>query len=178
MTDTCDASAVYGVLGSQQMFGPCVLRFEHRGPVHRDANGTQWTELPDDAPPPTWSGGDSDAFHARCVKALHDADTHSCQEQDGVDYVRLADAVNRVRDKNTRVLREWIEELAGGDPVAVPRNALKALAEVAMWVSRGRSMAFVPDDSEALGKVYPDAKARRALGALDDAGLLEQFREG
>ncbi|MGW6790020.1 hypothetical protein [Streptomyces chartreusis] len=64
------------------------------------------------------------------------------------------------------------------DAVSVPRDALKALAEVAMWVSRGRSMAFVPDDSEALGKVYPDAKARRALGALDDAALLEQFREG
>lgn len=28
-----------------------------------------------------------------------------------------------------------------------------------------------------IGKAYPDAKARRALGALDDAGLLEQFRE-
>lgn len=65
-----------------------------------------------------------------------------------------------------------------GDTVSVPRDALRRLVEVAMWVSRGRSMAFVPDDSAAVGRVYPDAKARRALGALDDAGLLEQFREG
>ncbi|WP_037688642.1 hypothetical protein, partial [Streptomyces scabiei] len=46
----------------------------------------------------------------------------------------------------------------------------------AMWVSRGRSMAHTPDPDPALGSVYPDAAARHALGALDDAGLLEQYR--
>lgn len=114
MSDTCDASAVYGVLGSQQMFGPCVLRHRHRGPVHKAANGTTWTELP---------GADSDA-------------------------------------------------------VSIPREALRSLVEVAMWVSRGRSAAMTPSHVKAIGKVYPDAKARQALGALDDAGLLDQFREG
>jgi hypothetical protein len=61
-------------------------------------------------------------------------------------------------------------------PISVPREALRGLIEVAMWVSRGRSAAFTADPSENVGKVYPDAKARRALGALDDAGLLDQFR--
>jgi hypothetical protein len=64
-----------------------------------------------------------------------------------------------------------------GDALSVPRDALRRLVEAAMWVSRGKSMAFTPDDSKAVGKTYPDAKARLALGALDDAGLLDQSRE-
>lgn len=54
----------------------------------------------------------------------------------------------------------------------VPADAWQALIEVAQWVSRGRSAAFIPDDN--LGRHYPDAKARRALGSLHDAGLLER----
>jgi hypothetical protein len=53
---------------------------------------------------------------------------------------------------------------------AVPLDVWHALIEVAQWVSRGRSAAFIPDEN--LGRGYPDAKARRALGALHDAGLL------
>lgn len=63
------------------------------------------------------------------------------------------------------------------DPVNVPLDALRGLVEVAMWVSRGRSMAMTPSHVKQIGKAYPDAKARRALGALADAGLLDQFRE-
>lgn len=55
---------------------------------------------------------------------------------------------------------------------AVPLDAWNALIEIAQWVSRGRSAAFIPDEN--LGRVYPDAKARRALGALHDAGLLKR----
>lgn len=53
--------------------------------------------------------------------------------------------------------------------VAVPREILDGLIHVAAWVSRGRSAAFIPD--EMLGNVYPDATARRALGAVDELGL-------
>lgn len=60
--------------------------------------------------------------------------------------------------------------------VPVPVEAFEQLVRVAMWVSRGRSMAFTPDPDPRLGSVYPDATARHALGALDDAGLLQQFR--
>ena len=66
-------------------------------------------------------------------------------------------------------------EAPGINPTTVPADAWQALIEVAQWVSRGRSAAFIPDDN--LGRVYPDAKARRALGALGalhDAGLLER----
>lgn len=52
--------------------------------------------------------------------------------------------------------------------VPVPRDALAKLVAVAQHVSLGARAAFV--------QPYPDATARFALGALDDAGLLEQFR--
>lgn len=50
------------------------------------------------------------------------------------------------------------------DTVSVPREALRGLVRVAEYV--------------AGSEPYPDpVAARRALGALDDAGLLDQFRE-
>jgi hypothetical protein len=51
--------------------------------------------------------------------------------------------------------------------VEIPADVYARLVKVAMHVSRGRSAAFQG--------VYPDATARRALGALDDAGLLPSF---
>jgi hypothetical protein len=54
--------------------------------------------------------------------------------------------------------------------VVVPATVLADLVRVAVHVSVGKSFAFVQDSP------YPDAIARRALGALEDAGLLEQFR--
>lgn len=51
---------------------------------------------------------------------------------------------------------------------AVPRGAFEDLIRVAEYVSCGRSaVGHQPD-----GAAYPDATARRALGALDAAGLL------
>lgn len=40
---TCDASTT-GLVG--RPVGPCVLRHQHDGPVHRDANGTTWSPSP------------------------------------------------------------------------------------------------------------------------------------
>lgn len=52
--------------------------------------------------------------------------------------------------------------------VAVPREAFDALVQVATYVSLGRRAV----DHQPGGAPYPDAAARRALGMLDDAGLL------
>jgi hypothetical protein len=53
------------------------------------------------------------------------------------------------------------------DTVQIPRDAFDALVKVAEYVSYGRgAVGHQPD-----GAPYPDAVARRALGALDDAGL-------
>ena len=51
--------------------------------------------------------------------------------------------------------------------VAVPREAFDALVQVAEYVSYGRRAV----DHQPDGAPYPDAAARRALGALGDAGL-------
>lgn len=53
---------------------------------------------------------------------------------------------------------------------SIPLTAWEALVKVAMWVSRGRSFALDADPD--IYPTYPDAAARRALGALHDAGLL------
>jgi len=53
---------------------------------------------------------------------------------------------------------------------SIPVTAWDALVTVAKWVSRGRAMALDADPD--IAPAYPDAAARRALGALHDAGLL------
>jgi hypothetical protein len=63
------------------------------------------------------------------------------------------------------------ERVAPEMAVVVPAAVLADLVKVAAHVSVGKSFAFIGQ-----GRPYPDATARRALGALDDAGLLEQFR--
>jgi hypothetical protein len=63
------------------------------------------------------------------------------------------------------------------DTVPVPLGAFDRLVRVAMWVSRGESMAHTPDPSLVVGARYPDAAARAALGELDDAGLLDTDRQ-
>lgn len=54
--------------------------------------------------------------------------------------------------------------------VCVPRAALDDLVQVAAYVSFGRRAI----DHQPDGAPYPDATARRALGELDDAGLLDE----
>lgn len=51
--------------------------------------------------------------------------------------------------------------------VVVPREAFDGLVKVAEYVSLGRHAV----DRRSDGAPYPDAAARRALGALGDAGL-------
>ncbi len=58
------------------------------------------------------------------------------------------------------------------DAVLVPADALADLVKVAQYVSRGRRAV----DHQPDGTPYPDAVARRALGALDEAGLLPESR--
>ena len=56
---------------------------------------------------------------------------------------------------------------ARSEVCAVPREALEGLVKVARYVSLGRGgVGHQPD-----GALYPDAAARFALGALDDAGI-------
>lgn len=62
----------------------------------------------------------------------------------------------------------------GNPAVPVPLEAFDRLVRVAMWVSRGQAMAHVPDPQ--ISGSYPDAAARFALGALDDAGLLNTYQ--
>ncbi|MFI5739204.1 DUF6085 family protein [Streptomyces anulatus] len=73
--------------------------------------------------------------------------------------------------------RIQLDVSATPDTVPVPLEAFDRLVRVAMWVSRGQSMAHTPDPSPVIGARYPDAAARQALGALDDAGLLDTYRE-
>ena len=41
---TCDASTkIPGAFGSRAVWGPCILRFNHEGPLHKDAKGRRWT---------------------------------------------------------------------------------------------------------------------------------------
>ena len=54
---------------------------------------------------------------------------------------------------------------------SIPLSAWEGLITVAKWVSRGKSFALDADPD--IAPAYPDATARRALGALHDAGLLD-----
>ena len=97
-----------------------------------------------------------------------------CAEQHTYAWGRCALAPESARPEPTITVGR-VEIEADGQPGivmrSVPLDAWNALIEVAQWVSRGRSAAFIPD--EHLGRIYPDAKARRALGALHEAGLLK-----
>jgi hypothetical protein len=65
--------------------------------------------------------------------------------------------IERLKEHVDRRIAEQIEPLAAG-----LRDAVKVLR----YVSAGRGYVDV--------EPYPDALARRALGALDDAGLLTE----
>ncbi|MCQ1575363.1 hypothetical protein [Streptomyces parvus] len=73
--------------------------------------------------------------------------------------------------------RIHLDVSATPDAVPVPQETFDRLVRVAMWVSRGQSMAHTPDPSPVVGARYPDTAARKALGALDDAGLLDTYRQ-
>ncbi|MER5815465.1 hypothetical protein [Streptomyces californicus] len=68
-------------------------------------------------------------------------------------------------------------DVAAAGTVPVPLETFDRLVRVAMWVSRGEHMAHVPDPSPLIGARYPDAAARKALGVLDDIGLLDTYQQ-
>ena len=106
----------------------------------------------------------------------HDAGcARDCSEQHTYTWGRCALAPESARPQPTISIGR-VEKMTDGYPGivmrSVPLSAWDALITVAKWVSRGRSAALDADPDIAL--CYPDALARHALGALDDAGLLGQ----
>lgn len=67
---TCDASHVYGRGPSAAVFGPCILRHGHDGPLHRDAHGRTWWAAPGAPVPPSRAAVACTAFLAlACLTA-------------------------------------------------------------------------------------------------------------
>ncbi|MFH8531561.1 hypothetical protein ACH4GE_24460 [Streptomyces tendae] len=97
-----------------------------------------------------------------------------CSEQHTYTWGRCALAPQSARPEPTISIGR-VETEADGQPGivlrSIPLTAWDALITVAKWVSRGKSMAL--DADPAIAPAYPDAAARRALGALHDAGLLD-----
>ena len=97
----------------------------------------------------------------------------SCREQHTYTWGTCALAPESARPEPTISIGR-VEPMGDGYPGivlrSVPLSAWEALITVAQWVSRGKSFALTADPAICL--VYPDASARRALGALHDAGLL------
>jgi hypothetical protein len=107
---------------------------------------------------------------------------------DGVITIPIAKAVNVaafapagdliLQVPSARILRDMLADILteaddetqqqpiSADTIPVPVEAFAKLVKVAAHVSRGQGYAFNGD------ALYPDATARYALGALDDAGLL------
>lgn len=100
-----------------------------------------------------------------------------CSEQHTYTWGRCALAPDSARPEPTISIGR-VETEADGQPGIVlrelPLSAWEALITVAKWVSRGKSMALDADPD--IAPAYPDAAARRALGALHDAGLLDQYQ--
>lgn len=78
-----------------------------------------------------------------------------------------------------RISISRVEPMDDGHPGivlrSIPLPAWEAAITVLKWVSRGRSFAL--DADPGIAPSYPDAAARRALGALHDAGLLDQPKQ-
>lgn len=110
----------------------------------------------------------NDWYEAGCAR--------DCSEQHTYEWGRCAQAPESARPvPMIGILR--VEESEDSDCLAkdivtrsIPLSAWEALITVAKWVSRGRSYALDADPD--IAPRYPDAEARHALGALDDAGLL------
>lgn len=106
----------------------------------------------------------ADWYEAGCAR--------DCSEQHTYELGRCALSTSAPPEPTISVGR--VEMEADGHPGivlrSIPLSAWDALITVAKWVSRGKSFAL--DADPAIAPCYPDASARRALGALHDAGLL------
>lgn len=106
-----------------------------------------------------------DWYEAGCAR--------DCSEQHTYTWGRCALAPESARPEPTISIGR-VETMSDGYPGivmrSVPLSAWDALLTVAKWVSRGKSFAL--DADPEIAPCYPDASARRALGALHAAGLL------
>ncbi|MGW1154462.1 hypothetical protein ACWD45_24660 [Streptomyces rubiginosohelvolus] len=110
---------------------------------------------------------ETDWYEAGCAR--------DCTNQHTKQWGRCAYAPESARREPTVIIGgvETAEDGYGEIVTrSIPLSAWNDLIVVAKWVSRGRSMAFEPDPD--IAPRYPDAAARRALGALDDAGILNR----
>lgn len=89
-----------------------------------------------------------------------------CQFPEGCQRVVACDPGCAV---GSRLLAEQLA--AARDAITIPLAAFDQLVKVAMHVSLGRAAAFNQDHP------YPDATARYGLGALDERGLLDGYRQ-
>ncbi|MEV5813465.1 hypothetical protein [Streptomyces mutabilis] len=106
-----------------------------------------------------------------CGGAIHDLDAvlAACAASAVIDLAGTRQSYGPCTRREAH--KGWHEDADGAswkerdDTVGVPRDDLRSLVRVAEHVA---------DDSHAVGM----DRARRALGALDNAGLLGQFAEG
>lgn len=107
-----------------------------------------------------------DWYEAGCAR--------DCSEQHTYKLGRCALSTEEPPEPTVSIGR--VEDFEDGQPGivlrSIPMPAWDALITVAKWVSRGKSFALDADPD--IAPCYPDASARRALGALHDAGLLDQ----
>lgn len=109
----------------------------------------------------------ADWYEAGCAR--------DCSEQHTYTWGRCALAPESAKPEPTISVGR-VETMSDGYPGivmrSVPLSAWDALITVSKWVSRGKSFAL--DADPEIAPCYPDASARRALGALHEAGLLDQ----
>ena len=171
--------------------GPCILSPGHDESLHEARDGSCWlieaapTPEPTPRPPVRWNVcPDCLGRHEDGAACLGEQPTSDLRERldAALRTVGLArnlaayrDAVLpvveeiRILDGPTLSQQERVGAEGGG---AEARTVLHQLIRVAAHVSRGRSAVDV--------EPYPDALARRALGALDDATVraaLDQPKE-
>lgn len=99
-----------------------------------------------------------------------------CSEQHTYKLGRCALSTDEPPEPTISIGR--VETMLDGYPGivlrSIPLSAWDALITVAKWVSRGKSFALDADPD--IAPRYPDASARRALGALHEAGLLPETK--
>ncbi|WP_168220942.1 hypothetical protein [Actinomadura sp. WMMA1423] len=136
--ERCGASSRIGFHYLVPYIGPCVLRRDHDGPVHEDANGTQWTD-----PRPAKAGDlaalcpPAGGLRERLTEALQQADAWAQLLPE--DRARFADAVLPVveevlteaeRDARSRVDR-WLKRALAATLIGF---VIWGVVGIAWWV--------------------------------------------
>ncbi|GAA2107775.1 hypothetical protein [Streptomyces synnematoformans] len=152
-----DAAPDYDALARQEV----LRRWPHLDPEHENANGHARR-----------------SFHAR-VKTISLAEECNALRRAGVTGAYTVIAERRGMSPLAVRMRIHEARTEHGYPVVppprgvlVPPEVFADLVTIAAHVSTGKTFAFEGQD-----RPYPDALARRTLGALDDAGLRNHLRE-